>query len=41
MRRISSSWKEVTRMKIKDWIELICLVGNFVLSLIDHFKGKK
>ena len=41
MCRLSSSGKGVTRMEIKDWIELICLVGNFVLSLIDHFKGKK
>ena len=28
-------------MEIKGWIELICLVGNFILTLIDHFKGKK
>jgi len=28
-------------MDIKDWIELICSVGSFVLALIDHFNGKK
>jgi len=32
--------KKVTRMDFKDWIKLICLAGNFVLALIDHFKDK-
>ena len=41
MCRLLPRRKEVTRMDIKDWIELICLVGSFVLSLIDHFNGKK
>ena len=33
--------KEVTRMNFKDWIELICLVGNFVLALLDYLKKRK
>jgi len=33
--------KEVTRMEIHEWLELICSVGSFVLALIDHFGGKK
>ena len=33
--------REVTLMEIKDWVELICSIGNFVVSLINLFRNKK